>query len=119
MGLDLGAALSNLANKISGGGDNSSGSANNVGGSGSVRGTGNAGGGHSGVRHAAETAIGEQLSGNGYTAESAKSIEEKARAALDDLMASLGLSTSEEDSALIQMEKTIKDEIASREADKS
>ena len=101
MGLDLGAALSNLANKISGcgsgGGRVNSYQANN----------------------AAETAIGEQLSGNKYEAESAKTIEEKASAALDELMSSLGLAAGDADEMLTEMSSAIETEIETREAEEA
>ena len=113
MGLDLGAALSNLANKISGGGSGDGG-ANNVGAT-----SGASGGSRVNsyqANNAAETAIGEQLSGNQYEAESAKTIEEKASAALDELMSSLGLAAGDADEALTEMSSAIETEIETREA---
>ena len=83
--MDLGAALNNLANKINGG------NTENIGAMGGANASGGAGSA-SQLERALETAIGEQLAGNGNEAESAKTIEEKASAAIDDLMEKLGLS---------------------------
>ena len=83
--MDLGAALNNLAAKISGGNTENVGSSSN---------TKSA----SQLKREVETTIGEQLSGNSNKAESAKNIEEKTSAAIDDLMEKLGLSGSKEDS---------------------
>ena len=119
MGLDLGAVLSNLANKISGGGSGDGG-ANNVGATGGASGA--SGGGRVNsyqANNAAETAIGEQLSGNKYEAESAKTIEEKVSAALDELMSSLGLAAGDADEMLTEMSSAIETEIETREAEEA
>ena len=66
---------------------------------------------------AVEEALGNQLANIEKEPESAKSIEEKANSALEDLMSKLGLSGSEEEETLGELKSVFAEEIEAREDD--
>ena len=70
------------------------------------------------VSAAVEEALGNELANIGKETESAKSIEEKANAALEDLMSKLGLSGSEADETLGKLETAFSEEIKERDKEK-
>ena len=83
-------------------------------GSNSVQKSGGTGNNNSAMNEVAEEAIGNQLANIGKEEESAKTIEEKANAALEDLMGKLGLSASDAEETLGELKNVFKEEIQER-----
>ena len=118
--MGLSDALNNLVNKISGGGSGAGTPAKTgaTGGAGCVGGANSPSGGGGYANSMAEEAIGNQLAGIDKEPLSAKSAEEKANSALEDLMGKLGISSGSEDE-ISAVRTEIENEIKAKKAEKA